>query len=76
MTATTTMTAEYLWLAKHSGELDKFAGKWIAVIEGKVLGVANTLKELLALPEVKKTKQPFVTKVPKPEETTAIYSTF
>ena len=56
------------WLARNGAEADKYPGKWIAVIEGKILGVSDSLKTLLNLEEVKKVKHPLITKVPTPDE--------
>ncbi|MBI5225519.1 hypothetical protein HY989_06635 [Candidatus Micrarchaeota archaeon] len=52
------------WLAKNSKRMDKYAGKWIAVGESKLLGVANSLKELKLLPAVKNAKEPLFTAIP------------
>ena len=59
--------ANYEWLAKNGGSLDEYAGKWVAVTDHGVVSVANSLKELLKNPEVKKLK-PLITKIPRPEE--------
>ncbi len=40
------MTADFAWLAEHSREIyQKYSGKWIAVLDGRVVGVADTATE-------------------------------
>ena len=58
----------YAWLARNSAEADKYPGRWIAVVEGKILGSARSLKALMQMDEVKKASSPLFTKVPRPEE--------
>jgi hypothetical protein len=60
--------ANYNWLANHSSELDQYAGKWVAVVSGRVIAVADSIKKLLENSEVKKEKNPLITKIPMPEE--------
>ncbi|MDO8554525.1 MAG: DUF5678 domain-containing protein [Candidatus Micrarchaeota archaeon] len=56
------------WIVKHSAELEKYAGKWIAVANQKLVGVADTLKDLMKKPEVKTSKEPLVTQIPTAED--------
>ncbi|MBI5225037.1 hypothetical protein HY989_04170 [Candidatus Micrarchaeota archaeon] len=58
----------YGWLATHGKELDKYAGKWVAVVKGGLLAVANSPKELFKLDKVKEAKDALITKIPYPEE--------
>ena len=40
------MTDDFAWLTEHSQEIyDKYAGKWIAVLDGEVVGVGATATE-------------------------------
>lgn len=40
------MNADFAWLTKHSQEIhEKYAGKWIAVLDGEVIGVGATAIE-------------------------------
>ena len=70
------MTAEAIaahqWLVRHSEELDKYSGKWVAVGENRLLGVAKMLKVLMQKPEVKKVKSPLFTMIPRPDESPSI----
>ncbi|MFH1443025.1 MAG: hypothetical protein ABIG96_03240 [Candidatus Micrarchaeota archaeon] len=59
------LIAAHNWLAKNSLEMDKYAGKWIAVGESKLLGVADSLKELKKLPEVRNAREPLFTAIPR-----------
>ena len=62
----------HIWIATHGKELDKYPGKWIAVDQSKLIGVADTLKELDETPEVKTAKHPLFFLVPTEEETNSI----
>jgi len=60
---------ELFWLSEHSKEVEKFAGKWIAVLSNKILAVGDSTKSVMD--EVKKKrikKLPLVTKVPRKDE--------
>ncbi len=61
-------SSAYFWLAENSESLDKYAGKWVAVSENQLLGVADSLKELMLKPEVKNVRNPLFTKIPLPQE--------
>jgi hypothetical protein len=40
------MTDDFAWLTEHSQEIfEKYAGKWIAVLDGEVVGVGETATE-------------------------------
>jgi len=46
--------ADFLWLSEHGIELfDKYAGKWIAVRDGSVIGVGDTATEAVRQAEEK-----------------------
>ncbi|MFH1110580.1 MAG: DUF5678 domain-containing protein [Planctomycetota bacterium] len=46
--------ADFLWLSEHGIELfDKYAGKWIAVRDGSVIGVGDTATEAVSQAEEK-----------------------
>ncbi|MBI5765084.1 MAG: hypothetical protein HZA51_16335 [Planctomycetes bacterium] len=48
------MTADFAWLTEHSLEIyEKYAGKWIAVHNGEVVGVGDTATEAAAQAEAK-----------------------
>lgn len=60
--------SNFEWLHKNSTKLEKYAGKWIAIAKGKVIGFADTMKGLYSIQEVKEAKDPLITKIPLPEE--------
>ena len=64
----------YTWLATHGEAVSNYCGEWVAVANKKIIAHADSLKELLVNPSVKKEKQPFVTKIPLPEEAVASLS--
>ena len=40
------MSTDFNWLVEHSPEIfEKYAGKWIAVHDGKIVGVGDTAPE-------------------------------
>ncbi len=46
MNARTQIEADTAWLAEHSMEItQEYAGKWIAVFEGRIVGVGATAVE-------------------------------
>jgi peptide subunit release factor RF-3 len=46
MTNSTSLKADIAWLAEHGMEIDRqYAGKWIAVHAGGVVGVGDTAKQ-------------------------------
>ncbi len=67
---TTTMDDESKFIYEHSKELqEKYAGKYVAVVGGKVIAIANTFLE--AVKEVEKEfadRIPLVAYIPKEEE--------
>ncbi len=65
---TTELHENYFWLASHGTEMAGFSGKWVAIAHREVIAASDSLKNLLANPSVKNDKQPFVTKIPTPED--------
>lgn len=46
MSMQTQIDADAAWMAEHSLEIaEKYAGKWIAVFEGRIIGVGATAVE-------------------------------
>ena len=40
------MSHDFAWLTEHSQEIyEKYAGKWIAVLDGEVIGIGDTATE-------------------------------
>ena len=62
------MVSSYNWLAENSESLDKYAGKWVAVASNKLVAVGDSLKLLLENPEVRRLKNPLLTKIPLAQE--------
>ena len=63
------MQADHKWMASHPKELYKFAGKWVAVLDGKIVFSGNTYEGVWS--KVKTThpgKVPLITYVLKPGE--------
>ncbi|RJP32090.1 MAG: hypothetical protein C4547_14590 [Phycisphaerales bacterium] len=48
------MHADFAWLTEHSQEIhDKYAGKWIAVLNGEVIGVGDIATDAIEQAEAK-----------------------
>ncbi len=40
------MSEDFAWLTEHSHEIyEKYSGKWIAVLDGEIVGVGKTATE-------------------------------
>ncbi len=66
---TSNLLQEHNWLAKHSHEIEKFRGKWIAVLDGKIIESGGSYGEVFK--NVKKfipQKYPLITYILKKEE--------
>jgi hypothetical protein len=58
--------AQHEWCADHPGELEKHPGKWVAVVDEKIVAAGNTYTEVYR--EVRKKfpdKMPLITYVPR-----------
>lgn len=54
-------SADFSWLAEHGVELhEKYAGKWIAVYDGEVIGVGDTATEAAALADKKRPEGDYI----------------
>ncbi len=59
----------YCWYATHGKEMQKYEGKWVAIVPGRVVASADSLKELMQFPEVKSVRYTALfTKVPREDE--------
>jgi len=58
-----------LWISEHQKELSRYGGKWLAVLDGKVLATGSTVKEVMEKAKKKEVDRlPLVTKIPRPDE--------
>jgi len=60
---------EHKWAVKHPEEIEKYRGKWIAVLDGKIISTGNNYEEVFAA--VKKNipqKYPLITYVLKKDD--------
>ncbi len=57
------------WISQHQKKVEKFAGKWIAVLSDKVLATGDSVKSVMKEIKRKQVKRlPLVTKVPRKDE--------
>ena len=62
------MSADFAWLTDHSREIyEKYSGKWIAVLNGQIVGVANTATEAAGMAEEAHPGADFVLEAVDPE---------
>ena len=55
------ISADFAWLIDHSPEIcEKYAGKWIAVHNGEVIGVGDTAPEAAAQAREKEPEGRFI----------------
>jgi hypothetical protein len=48
------MSTDFAWLAEHSRDIyEKYAGQWIAVLNGEIVGVGETAQEAADQAEAK-----------------------
>lgn len=60
---------ESIWVSEHQKELAVYAGKWIAVIDDKVVASGKNVQEVMELcKKIKVTSLPLVTKIPRQDE--------
>ena len=60
---------ESIWVSEHQKELAIYAGKWIAVIDDKVVASGKNVQEVMELcKKIKVTSLPLVTKIPRQDE--------
>ena len=61
--------SELVWLSNNCEEVNKYSGKWIAILKGKILASGDTV--MVVMEAVKKMQipdLPLITKVPRKEE--------
>ncbi len=57
------------WISSHREEVEKFTGKWIAVLNGKILATGDSVSNVMEVVRGKHIKGlPLVTKVPRRDE--------
>jgi len=59
---------ELEWASKHSEELERYAGKWVAIVGEAVVGVGETAQEALEEARQKSAQTPLLLRVPRKDE--------
>ena len=59
---------ESIWLSEHQEKLKPHRGKWIAVLNDRIIASGNTVSEVMEKAARKTRKQPLVIKVPRKHE--------
>jgi hypothetical protein len=60
---------ESIWVSDNQKRLSVYAGKWIAVIDNKVVAVGKNVKEVMEqCKKMKLSGLPLVTKIPRQDE--------
>jgi len=64
---------ELNWISTHFEELEDYWGKWVAILEDKIIATGDSVKEVMEIVNQKKIKeQPLVTLVPSKDEETYV----
>jgi len=65
---------ESKWISEHSDIVDKYTGKWVAVLEDQgIVASGDTIKEVKKELEKKGIKElPLITKIPREDEAMSI----
>lgn len=61
--------SELVWLSENPEEVNKYSGKWIAILKGKILASGDSVKSVMVT--VKRMQilgLPLITKVPRKDE--------
>lgn len=62
------MSDDFAWLTEHSLEIyEKYAGKWIAVFHGEVIGVGDTATEAANQAEARHPRERYILEAVDPE---------
>ncbi len=62
------MHADFVWLTEHSREIyEKYSGKWIAVLDGEIVGVGDTATEAAQQAEAEHAGAAYVLEAVDPE---------
>jgi len=62
------MSEGFAWLTEHSREIyEKYSGKWIAVLDGEIVGVGDTATEAARQADVKHAGAAYVLEAVDPE---------
>lgn len=62
------MSEDFAWLTEHSQEIyEKYAGKWIAVLHGEVVGVGETATAAAEQAEAKHAGAEYILEAVDPE---------
>ncbi len=55
-----------IWVSRHAKALDKYSGRWIAVLNGKILATGSSAKQVMEKVKLKDIHElPLVIKQPK-----------
>lgn len=62
------MSDDFAWLTEHSREIyEKYAGKWIAVRDGEVVGIGLTASDAAKQAKATRPDAPFILELVDPE---------
>lgn len=56
------------WVSTHPEEVERYAGKWVAIVGELVVGVGDTAQEALEDARQKSAEVPLLLKVPRKDE--------
>jgi len=65
---------ESTWISEHQDELEEYAGKWIAVLKGRVLASGHSVVEVMEKVAQQTSELPLVVKMPRKDENLYVFN--
>jgi hypothetical protein len=59
---------ESIWVSEHRDKLERYSGKWIAVLKNRVIASGDSVSEVMKKAAQKAKALPLVIKVPRKDE--------
>jgi hypothetical protein len=59
---------ESIWISEHQEELESYSGKWIAVLQDKVIASGDSVPEVMVKAARESSEPPLVIKMPSKHE--------
>jgi hypothetical protein len=67
-----TTIKELKWVTENPKKIEKFSGKWIAIVDHRILASGKSVNEVVKKSRGKAKKKPLIFKVPRKDEETYI----
>jgi len=57
-----------MWISKHPEKINRYAGKWVAILHDEVIASGDSVKSVMERVKKKTKEMPLVTKIPRKDE--------